>query len=84
MTLLPLPWGLGQSTIFKSQNATPTRTECESNHTSKCQTLSATKSKAKRAFWKEILRKSNYTKIDAVGSEHAFQGISHWKFPRSV
>ena len=56
MTLLLLLWVWGvtekgyQSTIFKHQNATPLKTECELNHISKCQTLSTTKSKAKRGF----------------------------------
>ena len=58
MTLLSLPRVRGmtekgyQSTIFKPRNATPPRTECELNHVSKCQALSTTKSKAKRAFLK--------------------------------
>ena len=59
MTLLPLPRVRGvtkkgyQSTIFKSQNTTPLRIDYELNHTSKCQTLSTTKSKAYRDFLEE-------------------------------
>ena len=56
LTLLHYPgiWGVTKkgyhNIVFKYWTATPPRTECELNHASKCQTLSATKSKAKRAF----------------------------------
>ena len=56
MTLLPIPRRLGcdrkryQSTVFKPRNLTPPRTKCELSHASECQTLSATKSEAKKAF----------------------------------
>ena len=83
MTLLPLPHVRGaakkgyQSTVFKSRNVTPPRTEYELNHASECQTLSVIKSQTKRAFWKEILRRSNYTKVDTIEScKHTSQDAS--------
>ena len=79
MTFLPLPRGLGGNRKRVSEHDFQTlkydtpRIEYELNHASKCQTLSMTKSKAKKAFWKKILRKSNYMTIEIVGySKHAF------------
>ena len=75
MTFLLLPQGSGRDSkrvsehgFQKPQNTTPPMTEYELNHASKCQTLSVIKSQAKRTFWKEILRRSNYTKIDIIES----------------
>ena len=74
MTLLPLP-GFGgvtvngyQSMVFKPQNTTPSRTKHELNHALECQTLIVIKSQVKRAFWKEILRRNNNTKVDTIES----------------
>ena len=68
MTLLPLPRGSGRDRkrvsehSFQTSECDTPRTESELNHVSECQTLSMIKSQAKGAFWKEILKRSNYTK----------------------
>ena len=87
MTLLPLPPSLGRDRKRVSEHSFQTlecdtpRTECELNHVSKCQTLSVIKSQAKRPFWKKILRRSNYMKIDIIESyKHASRDASHWIF----
>ena len=74
MTLMTLPWGSGHDKKrvsehnFQTSKCDTPWTECELNHGSECQTLSVIKSQAKRAFWKEILGRSNYTKVDMIES----------------
>ena len=56
MAILPLPQGSGRDKKrvskhgFQTSECDTHRTECELNHASECQSLSVTKSKAKRAF----------------------------------
>ena len=70
-----------QSTVFKPQNTTPSKTEYELNHASKWKTLDMIKSKANKAFLKEILRRSNNTKVNMIESrKHASRDSSHLKF----
>ena len=74
-----------QSTVFKPLNMTPSRTEYELHHASECQTLRETKSQAKWAFGKEILRRNNYMKIDTIGSrKHAYLDTSRQRFLEGV
>ena len=81
LTFLLLLWGLKRGRKIVSEHGFQTletpRIECELNHALECQTLRVIKSQAKRAFWKEILKISNYTKVDTIESrKHASRGSS--------
>ena len=84
MTLLPLPRDLGRDRKmvlepdFQTSECDTLRIEYALNYASECQTLSVIKSQAKKAFWEEILRRSNYTKVDTIEScKHASRDASY-------